>query len=201
MASITKFPKGIEYKMTNLQYLNDPGTYDPIEALFDRNDTYVRRHTGVILTHVGSLTSVRFTIDSPIILYAISLTYSDSGGSAGGPLNIYKLENGVYKLKTTVNTLNATTGLYKLCELDAGSYWFRAERAYITFTEWYAVRKKRFYMNINSNRYHINNDGTFKKVEDADILNNGGILEDINLNKNALLELSNSKIFKIETLV
>ena len=94
IALITKFPKGTPVKLSNLIYVNDPGRYDRIETLFDKNDDYVSVSTGVILCHNGTLTSIKFTVDKDVTIYAISIAYKDSSGPSGGDLSIYKLENG-----------------------------------------------------------------------------------------------------------
>lgn len=196
MALITNFLKGNRVCLP-LEAVG--GYYDPLNTLYD-NDDLPKSNTGVLLNISGGA-EIKFTAASNIIIYAISNTYSDNGGSSGKNLNIYrKTSADNYELYQTVPTQGGNNGWYELCKLKAGSYWFKAAARYVTFTEWYIVYDALHFIKIGDTRYSVIDDNISVITDDKILSNTATDLDTLSSNLIKILTLVKSEKFRVEVL-
>lgn len=76
-----------------------------------------------------------FSIYENVNITFSSSYYSDSGGTTGKPIKVYRLENGQYKLYTTIQTKN-NSKKYATHYFTKGTYKMGPPARYVEFSEW-----------------------------------------------------------------
>lgn len=110
---------------------------DLYRILFNGNTNEGGKWVGILLNPVYSDTSIKFTVNAKIKLYAYGHYYSDTYGSSGADVIIqkYNESTNTYENYKTVPT-KADGKRYELLELEKGQYNMKPAGKYVNFDEW-----------------------------------------------------------------
>ena len=110
---------------------------DLYKILFNGNTNEGGKWVGILLNPVYSDTSIKFTVNAKIKLYAYGHYYSDTYGSSGADVIIqkYNESTNTYEYYKTVPT-KADGKRYELLDLEKGQYNMKPAGKYVNFDEW-----------------------------------------------------------------
>lgn len=129
------------------------GDKEDVASLFDGIAMKQGRYNAVFFREEDYGTYIEFSITDLCNIWATSGSYSDSGGSAGKQMKLYKWNDQKYEQIGVYNTTETSEWYLLFPNLESGKYKMTAVSRYVTFNEWYIEKLNKSLIQLNNGEY------------------------------------------------